>query len=95
MIIDLILDRKDNENDISNGYTHYRNGITGEIKEIPAYNPRTFYFEMLSYGGYGEDISMAMDYGTEEEVKKALCSYIDGCDYNPEIKEYINSVNWI
>lgn len=41
------------------------------------------------------DISRAMDYGTEEDVKKALCDYIDNNEYNPEIKKYIRSKEWM
>ena len=59
-----------------------------------AYNPKEFYLDMLAYGGYGIDISAAMDYGTEEDVKNVLCEYIDG-EYNPLIKDFINKANWL
>ena len=65
-------------------------------KDGVPYDAMEFYLSMLSYGGYyGDRISRAMDYGTEIQVKHALCEYIDGADYNPNIKDYINSVNWI
>lgn len=64
-------------------------------KEYGYYKPDKFYKDMLDYGGYGKDISLAMDYGTEEDVRRELCKYIDGCEYNPEIKDYINSVSWL
>lgn len=82
MIIDLILDRKDNEK------------ATG----CDTYDARDFYREVMEYEDIFEmprDISQAMDYGTENDVKKALCGYIDKNDYNPEIKKYINSKMWI
>lgn len=82
MIIDLILDRKDNED------------AFGE----DLYSSLDFYYEIRDYEeifGMNGDISKAMDYGTENDVKKALCDYIDKNDYNPEIKEYINSKSWI
>lgn len=44
---------------------------------------------------YAEKITAAMDYGTEEEVKKALCEYITECEYNHEICDYINSREWL
>lgn len=78
MIIDLILDRKDNDK--------------AGIHNYDAYN---FYREMLAYGGHGVAISKAMDYGTEEDVKKALKDYIDAEDYNPTIKDYIDSKTWL
>ena len=59
-----------------------------------AYEPREFYWDMLSYGGHGVQISRAMDFGTEEDVKKALCEYIDG-EYNPLIKDFINKADWL
>lgn len=37
----------------------------------------------------------ALDGGTEEDVKKALCAYIVNCGYNPAICDYINSVDWL
>ena len=79
MIIDLIFDRKDNE----------------EAFGQDLYSSLDFYYEIRDYEeifGLNGDISKAMDYGTENDVKKALC---DKNDYNPEIKEYINSKSWI
>ena len=79
MIIDLILDRKDNE--VFDG--------------VDTYNANDFYFDCLAYGNIGDDITEAIDYGTEAQVKCALCKYIDVNEYNPEIKDYINSKNWL
>ena len=83
MIIDCILDRKGFEED---GVMDY-------------YNPRDFYWSMMSYGsmdmGNGYDIARAMDGGNEDDVRRELCKYIDDNKYSPEIKDYINSVEWI
>lgn len=79
MIIDRILDRKDSE--ARTGHDDYR--------------ANDFYFEVLCYGKIGDEITRAMDYGTEEDVKNALCRYIDKGEYNPEIKTYINSKAWL
>jgi hypothetical protein len=79
MIIDRILDRKDNEKDY---------GFDG-------YVPHDFYFDVLAYGRIGDHITRAMDCGTEEDVKKALCDYVINNEYNPDICNYINSVNWL
>lgn len=62
------------------------------------YSPRAFYHAVREYEDdfkFKPEISMAMDYGTEDDVKRALCNYIDKQDYNPAIKDYINSVNWL
>ena len=78
MIIDLILDRKDDEKE---GFFFY--------------NAHDFYYDVMGYGEIGDDITRAMDCGTEEDVKKALCEYVIHNEYNPAICDYINSVNWI
>lgn len=82
MIIDLILDRKDHEEATGND----------------SYDPYNFYREVMSYESIFEldrDISMALDYGTEDDVRKALCKYIDDQQYNPDIKNYVNSKTWL
>lgn len=79
MIIDLILDRK--------------------ISSEDDYDPNIFYLKIMEYTDIFPDlsnpISRAMDEGEEEDVKRELCNYIDKCGYNPEIKDYVNSVMWI
>ena len=60
------------------------------------YNPKDFYNYCMGYmDGIGDDISRAMDYGTETDVKKALCDYIIEQEYNPEICLYVCSVKWL
>lgn len=63
------------------------------------YSPRRFYDEVMDYGSIWPDIAYpiagAMDCGTEEDVKRELCRYIDEQEYNPAIKDYINEVNWL
>ena len=41
------------------------------------------------------DLTYVLDYGTEEEVKKGLCQYIDEQGYRPSIKKFVNSVDWL
>lgn len=84
MIIDLILDRKDDNVIFDDSKGAY----------IP-YNAHTFYLSVLDYGEVGEEITKALDYGEEKDVKQALCNYIIEQDYNPEICDYINSVEWL
>lgn len=82
MIIDLILDRKDHEEATGND----------------TYNPYRFYREVMSYESIFEmdrDISSALDYGTEDDVRKALCKYVDDNQYDPDIKNYVNSKTWL
>ena len=59
------------------------------------YDPAKFYHECMCYGDVAENITMAMDYGTEEQVRRALCDYIVENQYNPAICDYINSVSWL
>lgn len=79
MIIDLILDRKDFETDGNKTF----------------YSPDKFYRDCFRYGQIGHDITRAMDFGTELDVKHALCDYIHNNEYNPDICGYIYSVNWL
>lgn len=67
-------------------------------KDGVQYNAKDFYINVLENENIFEfphDISISLDYGNNKDVQKALCDYIDNCGYNPEIKDYINSVNWI
>lgn len=79
MIIDLILDRKD--------YI--------EIDKVDTYNAREFYYNVMGYGEVGHGITRALDYGTNEDVKKALYQYLVEQGYNLEIKKFIDSVDWL
>ena len=83
MIIDLILDRKD---DIEGGYDD-------------TYNAHDFYIDCMEYSGIfdgiADGITRAMDEGTEEDIKNELCSYILKCGYNPQICDFVNSVKWL
>ena len=79
MIIDLILDRKDNEEYCNRDY----------------YKANDFYTEVMCYGEIGYDIARAMDYGTNEDVRQALCKYIYDNEYNPSICYYINKKQWL
>lgn len=111
MIIDLILDRKDEESEdhISVAMEKFNSFYRPICEVYPRddvpenfrsgyvwqYSARAMYTEVFGYGGVGHEITYAMDYGTEKDVKRALCDYIDRQEYNPEIKDYINSVNWL
>ena len=82
MIIDIILDRYDDERD---GVPH-------------AYDPREFYWEVMKWSDlnpHADLITRAMDGGTEDDVRRELCAYIDANDYNPDIKFWINGRTWI
>lgn len=69
-------------------------------KDGYAYDPKEFYDEVTEYASdfdanYMRDIARALDSGTNKDIQKALCKYIDIESYNPKIKDYINSVNWL
>ena len=44
--------------------------------------------------GFNE-IIRAFNTGDNRNVQNALCDYIDNNEYNPDIKAYIRSVNWL
>ena len=59
-----------------------------------SYNAHDFYFEVFEYGRIGDDITRAMDGGTEEDTKRALAEYITKNEYNPRIIDWINQRVW-
>lgn len=59
------------------------------------YNPHDFYFDVMRYGEIGEEITKAMDYGNESDVRRELCNYVVRNEYNPAICDYINSREWL
>lgn len=83
MIIDLILDRKYDINNYG----------------IDTYNAHDFYVECMGYNsifdGIADEITKALDYGSDHDIKKALCNYIINNHYNKTICNFIDSVNWI
>jgi len=97
MIIDLILNRIDS--DAYSPREFYNIDLILDRIDSDAYSPREFYKEVQEYGGvFGSiawDIARAMDVGAEEDVKRELCRYVLEQGYNPQICEYINSVNWL
>lgn len=78
MIIDLILDRRDDE-----------------ARGVNSYDAADFYRSVVRYGEIGHDITRAMDYGTEDDVRRELCAYVIEQDYNPEICDFINARAWL
>ena len=81
MIIDIILERKEGEE-------------AGE-----EYDVRAFYDAISEWVGrnpvFAADISTAMDCGTNEDVHAELCRYIAAGWYNPALKDWINSREWV
>lgn len=64
-------------------------------KDGDIYKPDQFYRDILGYGSVAVPICRALDCGTEQDVKKALCNYITVNDYNEKICDYILSVEWL
>ena len=60
-----------------------------------SYMPEQFYRDCMCYGDVAEEITRAMDFGDERDVKRELCNYITDNEYNPDICKYINSVDWL
>jgi uncharacterized protein with LGFP repeats len=64
-------------------------------KDGQPYNAKKFYIETSAYGDVSNDIASAMDNGTEEDVKNALCNYVTDMGYSDKITDFINSVDWL
>jgi len=86
MIIDLILDRQENRNNIIKD---------GRLYTSPKYKPKDFYNAITQHHEVGLEIAEALDNGEEKDVKKTLCHYIIDHEYKIDICKYINSVNWL
>lgn len=64
------------------------------------YSAHEFYLEVRKYerlgvGTRGEDISIAMDYGDNEDVQRVLCQYVQRNGYLANIEDYIRSQVWV
>lgn len=62
------------------------------------YSMKRFYDAVSLYERYMNNnfpISRALDMGTENDVRKALCKYIDEQGYNPKIKDFVNCNRWV
>lgn len=63
-----------------------------------SYDSKEFYdyvTEESSVFDFCSNIARALDSGTEQDIKEQLCNYIEQENYNPEIKNYVNSVSWL
>ena len=69
--------------------------LIADRADLEPYNAKEFYDAMMAYGGHGIDIARAMDSGTNADVQRELCRYIDEANYHPHFKEYINKTKWI
>lgn len=68
-------------------------------KDGEKYDPEDFYRyvrdEESALGNEDWPVSRALDSGTEENVKDALCAYVKGEGYNEKICDYVRSVDWL
>lgn len=58
------------------------------------YSADDFFNRCYMYGDVGKEITNAMTFGDEEDVKEAICRYILTNEYNPGICKYVRSVRW-
>lgn len=67
-------------------------------KDGVEFDPVEFGFQVMDYASIFEcavPIVRALESKCEQSVKHALCGYILGGGYNPEICDYVNSVSWL
>ena len=82
MIVDLILDRRDDLEEERHRYC--ARGFYSECMEYSKV-----------FDGIGDGITRAMDNGNEDDVKRELCRYIIDGGYALDICTFINSVDWL
>lgn len=88
MLIDLILDRKDNSNIVIKD---------GKLNITKKYSPKRFYDSIANdnIDGLYNNILETLDNKEEIDVKKVLANYVIYGGYNIDIIKYIYSVNWL
>lgn len=64
------------------------------------YDARKFYWDCMEYNnvfhmGTIAAITAAMDYGTNEDVQRAINTYILRNEYNPDICNWVNTQDWL
>lgn len=68
-------------------------------KDGEKYKASEFYWAVMNYREtwpeWADAITRAMDGGTEEDVRRELCKYIDEAGWNAQVKDYICSVSWL
>lgn len=64
-------------------------------KDGEPYKPVDFYHGCFRYGAISNDITRALDAGTEMQVKQAICKYIKDNCYNLDICKYVNRQKWL
>ena len=71
--------------DRKDGYPYDAHEFYNEIRD----------YERLGVGVPDERISIAMDYGDNQDVQRTLCEYIYMNGYPDSIQNYIRSQQWI
>lgn len=67
-----------------------------DAKEDPSsYDAKEFYDYVMDGFKDFHYIARALDSGSNDDVREALCTYIDSQNYNPEIKDFVNSFDWL
>lgn len=79
MIIDAILDRRDDNRDGNDRWTEE------ELRYV---------YDEATYFGF-DYLSRAIDGGEDKDIAEALCRYVDEGKYPPSIKRYVRSKKWL
>ena len=53
-----------------------------------------YIYDEATMFGYDE-LARALDGGSNADIIRELCKYIDDNNYNPEIKKYVKANNWV
>ena len=68
-------------------------------KDGADFDPVEFAAEVYDYSEVFPELAApilaAFESKTEQRVKHALCAYVLDAGYNPEICDYVNSVEWL
>lgn len=65
-----------------------------EAKEDGDYMGLRYLYDQSVFFGFNS-LASAIDCGENSDIQRELCKYIDSQEYNPDLKEFINSFDWL
>lgn len=65
-----------------------------EAKEDGDYMGLRYLYDQSVFFGF-DSLASAIDCGENADIQRELCKYIDSEEYNPELKEFVNSFDWL
>jgi hypothetical protein len=65
-----------------------------DAKNDGEYMGLKYLYDQSVFFGF-DSLANAIDCGENSDIQRELCKYIDSEGYNQELKEFVNSFNWL